>query len=205
MGCKWYCKGPRVSASSNSIIALHGSTGHWIRIIHLPWPTKLGLEAPIWWNPFGAWFLPIIAPFPQHLHLSVPILETWSWIREACILKSEDGGLDWSKCSLSFTGIVVGGKAVLECRPVGQRRFPLLFLFYHHLEIISRSIKPTVERLSYIFYDSSIIRDPQLLAGSMQIASKFRPELKAQAYKEVMGSSGLPFFLCAYRQSLSPV
>ena len=78
-------------------------------------------------------------------------------------------------------------------------------MFYHHPEIISQSIKPTVERLSYIFRDSSISRDPQLLAGSMQIASKIRPELKGQAYKEVMGSSGLPFFLCACRQSLSPI
>ena len=72
---------------------------------------------------------------------------------------------------------------LLECRPVvtswsvsmgdqrmnlsrifgGQGRFPLLFFLYHHLEIISQSIKPTVERLSYIFHDSSISRDPHLL------------------------------------------
>ncbi len=32
-----------------------------------------------------------------------------------------------------------------------------------HLEIISQSIKPTVERLSYILHDSSISRDPHLL------------------------------------------
>ena len=46
---------------------------------------------------------------------------------------------------------------------VGQRRFPLLFFFYHHLEIINQSIKPTVERLSYILHDSFISRDPHLL------------------------------------------
>ena len=33
----------------------------------------------------------------------------------------------------------------------GQRRFLLLFFFSHHLEIISQSIKPTVQRLR-IFY-----------------------------------------------------
>ena len=72
---------------------------------------------------------------------------------------------------------------VLECRPVatswsvivgdqcmklsrifvGQRRFPLLLFFHHHLELNSQSIKPTVEQLSYIFHDSSISRDPYLL------------------------------------------
>ena len=36
---------------------------------------------------------------------------------------------------------------------------------YHHLEIISQSIKPTVERLSYILHDSSISRDPHLLTS----------------------------------------
>ena len=51
----------------------------------------------------------------------------------------------------------------LSCIFVGQRRFPLLFVFYHHLEIITQSIKSTVERLSYIFHDSSISRDPHLL------------------------------------------
>ena len=34
---------------------------------------------------------------------------------------------------------------------------------HHHLEIISQSIKPTVERLSYFLHDSSISRDPHLL------------------------------------------
>ncbi len=49
---------------------------------------------------------------------------------------------------------------------VGQKRFPLLFFFYHHhLEIISQSIKPTVERLSYFLHDSSISRDLHLLTG----------------------------------------
>ena len=44
---------------------------------------------------------------------------------------------------------------------VGQRWFPLLFLLHHHrLELNNQSIKPTVERLTYIFHDSSISRDP---------------------------------------------
>ena len=46
---------------------------------------------------------------------------------------------------------------------VGQRRFSLLFLFSSYLEIIGESTKPTVERLSYIFHDSSISRDSHLL------------------------------------------
>ncbi len=49
---------------------------------------------------------------------------------------------------------------------VGQSRFPLLFFYHHHLEIISQSIKPTVERLSYILHDSSISRGPHLLTIS---------------------------------------
>ena len=59
------------------------------------------------------------------------------------------------------------GRSVHETIP-HPRRFPLLFFFHHHhLEIISQSIKPTVERLSYILYDSSISRDPHLLTQCM--------------------------------------
>ncbi len=36
---------------------------------------------------------------------------------------------------------------------------------YHHLQIISQSIKPTVERLSHILHESSISRDPHLLTS----------------------------------------
>ena len=46
---------------------------------------------------------------------------------------------------------------------VKQRWFPFLFLFYHHIEIISQSINPMVERLSYISHDSSISHAPHLL------------------------------------------
>ena len=46
---------------------------------------------------------------------------------------------------------------------VGQRRFPLLFLYHHHRELNNQSTKLTVARLSYIFRDSSISRDPHLL------------------------------------------
>ena len=46
---------------------------------------------------------------------------------------------------------------------VGRRRFPLLFLYHHHRELNSQTIKPTVARLSYILHDSSISRDPHLL------------------------------------------
>lgn len=49
---------------------------------------------------------------------------------------------------------------------VEQRLFPRLLTFYHHLEFHSQSIKPTVERLSYIFYGSSIGRDLHLLIKS---------------------------------------
>ncbi len=58
----------------------------------------------------------------------------------------------------------------------GQRRFPLLFFFYHHLEIIIQSIKPTVERLSYILHGSSISRDPQLLTLHSNIKIRHVPE-----------------------------
>ena len=40
------------------------------------------------------------------------------------------------------------------------KAIPLLFLSYRRLELNNQSIKPTVERVSYIFYDSSIIRWP---------------------------------------------
>ena len=46
---------------------------------------------------------------------------------------------------------------------VGQRRFPLLFLFYHHLESNSQSNQQLSDYLIYIFHDSSISRDPHLL------------------------------------------
>ena len=49
----------------------------------------------------------------------------------------------------------------------GAKAIPTsLLVFYHHLELNSQSIKPTVERLSYIFHDSSISRDPHLSTGS---------------------------------------
>ena len=48
----------------------------------------------------------------------------------------------------------------------GAKAIPTsLLVFYRHLELNSQSIKPTVERLSYIFHDSSISRDPHLLTG----------------------------------------
>ena len=49
---------------------------------------------------------------------------------------------------------------------VGQRRFPLPFLFYHHLEINNQSIKPTVERLTYFIHNSPIIRGLHLLTNT---------------------------------------
>ena len=57
---------------------------------------------------------------------------------------------------------------------VGHKRFPLPFFFYHHqLETINQSIKPTVERLSYILHDSSIGRDPYLVTQ----APRFRKRI----------------------------
>lgn len=49
---------------------------------------------------------------------------------------------------------------------VGQRRFRLLVLIYHHLEIINQAIEPMVEELSYILEDSSISCDHYLLTVS---------------------------------------
>ena len=41
--------------------------------------------------------------------------------------------------------------------------FSSCFYYHHHLELNNQSIKPTVERLSYILHDSSISRDHHLL------------------------------------------
>ena len=53
---------------------------------------------------------------------------------------------------------------------VGQRRFPLLFFFYHHLELNSQSIKLKAERLSHISHNSFIGRDPHLLTVECQVS-----------------------------------
>lgn len=37
------------------------------------------------------------------------------------------------------------------------------FFYHHHLEILSQSIEPTVERFSYILRDSYISSEPHLL------------------------------------------
>ena len=39
------------------------------------------------------------------------------------------------------------------------------FFFFAHLGIINLSIKPTIERLSHIFHDSSISREPHYFLG----------------------------------------
>lgn len=57
---------------------------------------------------------------------------------------------------------------------VGQRRSHFSSRFYHHLELISQSIKPTAERSSYIFHDSSITRDPSPANTPNMIISVFR-------------------------------
>lgn len=46
---------------------------------------------------------------------------------------------------------------------MGQMRFPLLLVFLSSPRNNNQSIKPTVERLSCIFHDSCISRDPHLL------------------------------------------
>ena len=88
---------------------------------------------------------------------------------------------------------------------VGQRRFPLLFLYHHHLEIINQSIKPTVERVSYILHDSSISRDPHLLTISAPPWST--PQL-ACLYALVRSSPSAFHWLapaCAPRLGLHPI
>ena len=75
---------------------------------------------------------------------------------------------------------------------VGQKRFPLLFFFYHHLELNSQSIKPTVERLSYIFHDSSISRDPHLLTGVYPCPSESFPSRAALSPMPHMPRSRIP-------------
>ena len=60
------------------------------------------------------------------------------------------------------------GRSVHEAIPhiCGAKAIPTSYsCHHHHLEINSQSIKPTVERLSYILHDSSISRDPHLLTG----------------------------------------
>ena len=54
------------------------------------------------------------------------------------------------------------GRSVHEAIPhiCGAKAIPTSYsCHHHHLEINSQSIKPTVERLSYILHDSSISRD----------------------------------------------
>ena len=58
------------------------------------------------------------------------------------------------------------GLSVHEAIPhiCGAKAIPTSYsCHHHHLEINSQSIKPTVERLSYILHESSISRDPHLL------------------------------------------
>ena len=59
---------------------------------------------------------------------------------------------------------------------VGQSRLLFLFLLYHHLEIISQSVKPTIERLSYVFHDSSISRDRHQLTVTTDPKSDIKIE-----------------------------
>ena len=70
---------------------------------------------------------------------------------------------------------------------VGQRRFPLLFFYHHHLEIINQSIKPTVERLSYILHDSSISRDPHLLTICVSFKHYFKDD-ELDTFKSAMST-----------------
>ena len=63
--------------------------------------------------------------------------------------------------------------------------------FYHHLEIVSQSIKPTVEQLSYILHDSSISRDPHLLTA-------------ASTYIELLQTSVLPWPCISKDESTPP-
>lgn len=49
----------------------------------------------------------------------------------------------------------------LSCISLRQRRFPLLSLLYHHLELNNQLINPPFEQLSY--FNSSIRCDPHLL------------------------------------------
>ena len=58
------------------------------------------------------------------------------------------------------------GRSVHEAIPHICGAKTISTCFYHHLELNSQSIKPTVDRLYYIFHDSSISRDPHLLTCS---------------------------------------
>ena len=75
------------------------------------------------------------------------------------------------------------GRSVHEAIPhtCGAKAIPTSLFHHHYQEIISQSIKPTVKRLSYIFHDFSIRRDPHLLTVVVCHAAHFLDHVCVQS------------------------